>query len=137
YADARLSEEYVRPQQAIAYFDRFPPLTNPGRAAHAIALMTARPGEAEAAARAAWRGGEMSPTAAATLLANFGGRFTLADHDARMDALLWQRDATAAAQQLPYVSPAKAAIFTARLAILQGGDGATYDASATADPGYL
>src|SRR5690606_17816076 len=38
---------------------------------------------------------------------------------------------------LPYVSPAKAAIFTARLAILQGGDGATYDASATADPGYL
>ena len=125
------------PQQAIAYFDRFPPLTNPGRAAHAIALMTARPGEAEAAAREAWRGGEMSPTAAATLLANFGGRFTPADHDARMDALLWQRDSGAAAQQLPYVSPAKAAVFGARLAILQGGDGATYDATATADPGYL
>ena len=46
YAEARLSEEYVPPQQAIASFDRFPPLTNPGRAAHAIALMTARPGDA-------------------------------------------------------------------------------------------
>ena len=137
YAEARLAEEYVPPQQALAYFDRFPPLTNPGRAAHAMALMTARPGEAEAAARAAWRGGEMSPTAAATLLASFGDRFTPADHDARMDALLWQRDAAAAAQQLPYVSPARAAVFGARLAILQGGDGATYDATATSDPGYL
>lgn len=137
YAEARLADEYVPPERVLAYFDRHPPVTNTGRAARAMALMTSRPGEAEAAAREAWRGGEMSPTAAATLLANFGGRFTPEDHDARMDALLWQRDATAAAQQLPYVSPAKAAIFTARLAILQGGDGATYDASATADPGYL
>src|SRR5690606_7159905 len=85
----------------------------------------------------AWRGGEMSPTAAATLLANFGGRFTAEDHDARMDALLWQRDSLTASQQLPYVSPARSAVFAARLAILQGGDGATYDAGATTDAGYL
>src|SRR5690606_39051949 len=113
YAEARLSEEFVPPQQAVAYFDRFPPITNPGRAAHALALMTARPAEAEAAARAAWRGGEMSPTAEASLLASFGGRFTPEDHDARMDALLWQRDPTAAARQLAYVSPARSTVFAA------------------------
>jgi soluble lytic murein transglycosylase len=38
---------------------------------------------------------------------------------------------------LAYVSPARAAAFAARLAILQGGDGATYDGSAASDPGYL
>jgi len=137
YAEGRLAEEYVAPDRVLTYFDRHPPSTNPGRAAYALALMAVRPAEAEAVARAAWRGGEMSPTAAATLLASFGGRFTAEDHDARMDALLWQRDAAAAAQQLPYVSPALAARFGARLAILQGGDGATYDTAANTDPGYL
>src|SRR5690606_3953529 len=117
-----LSEEYVAPERVLAYFDRFPPLSNPGRAAHALALLASRPDQAEAVARAAWRGGEMSPAAEATLLASFGGRFTPEDHDARMDALLWQRDPQAAARTLPYVSPARAAVFAARLAILQGGD---------------
>ncbi len=137
YAESRLAQEYAAPERVLAYFDRHPPLTNPGRAAQALALITARPGEAEAAARAAWRGGAMSPTAAATIQASFWNRFTPEDHDARMDALLWQRDAFAAAQQLPYVSPARAATFAARLAILQGGDGGTYEASAASDPGYL
>jgi soluble lytic murein transglycosylase len=137
YAEERLAEEWVAPERVLAYFDRQPPLTNPGRAAHALALLAVRPDQAEEAARAAWRGGEMSPTAAATLVANFAGRFTPDDHDARMDALLWQRDADGAAQQFAYVSPAKAAVFAARLSILQGGDGATADARATTDPGYL
>lgn len=137
YAEARLAEEYADPQRVMAYFDRHPPLTNEGRAARAVALMTVRPAEAEAAAREAWRGGAMGPAAAATLQASFWGSFTPEDHDARMDALLWQRDAAAAAQQLPYVSPARAGTFAARLAILQGGDGATSDAAALSDPGYL
>jgi len=137
YAEARLADEYVAPEWLLAYFDLHPPLTNSGRAAQALALMAARPGEAEAAARAAWRGGEMSPTAAATLLATFGARLTPEDHDARMDALLWQRDGAAAARQLGLVSPARAGVFAARLAILQSGDGATSDPSALADPGYV
>src|SRR5688500_12073503 len=57
YAEGRLAEEYVAPQRVAAYFDRHPPVTNPGRAAYALALMAARPGDAPAAARAAWRGG--------------------------------------------------------------------------------
>ncbi len=137
HAEARLASEYVAADRLVAFFDRFPPQTNAARAQYALALMAMRPAAAREAARAAWRGGQMSQTAQATLLATFGASFTPADHDARMDALLWQRDAFGAAQQLPLVSPARAAVFAARLSIIQGGDGTTSDASAQSDPGYL
>ncbi len=137
YAEARLADQYVDAAQLVAFFDRFPPLTNPGRAQYAIALMALRPDAALETARAAWRGGQMSQTAAATLLSTYGANFTPADHDARMDALLWQRDPEAAGLQMAYVSPARAPVFAARLAILQGGDGGTYDGNAASDPGYL
>jgi soluble lytic murein transglycosylase len=137
HAEARLADQYVAADRLVAFFDRFPPLTNAGRAQYALALMAMRPDAALETARAAWRGGQMSPTAMATLLATYGASLTPADHDARMDALLWQRDAEAAAIQLAYVSPARAPVFAARLAILQGGDGATSDPSALRDPGYL
>jgi soluble lytic murein transglycosylase len=136
-AEDRLATDYVAADRLLAFFDRFPPLTNNGRAQYAVALMALRPDQAEAAARAAWRGGSMGETAFATLFATYGGRFTPDDHDARMDALLWQRDSLGAARQLPYVSPARSEVFAARLSILQGGDGATYNQAAMADPGYL
>ena len=37
-------------------------------------------------------------------------------------ALLWQRDAVGATQQLPWVSPARSGVFAARLAILSEGE---------------
>ena len=43
----------------------------------------------------------------ATLLATYGRYFTQDDQDARMDALLWQRDAAGAARQMAYISPAR------------------------------
>lgn len=137
YAEQRLTQEFVAADQLLAFFDRFPPVTNNGRAQQAVAMIALRPDQAEAAARAAWRGGAMGETAFSTLFGTYGGRFTPDDHDARMDALLWQRDAIAAARQLPYVSPARSQVFAARLAILQGGDGATANAGAMSDPGYL
>jgi soluble lytic murein transglycosylase len=76
YAEARLATEYVDPNRVLTYFAAEPPVTNAGRAAQALALMAVRPNEAETAARAAWRGGEMSPTAVATIQATFGSRFT-------------------------------------------------------------
>lgn len=137
YAEGRLAEEYVNPERLLAYFDANLPVTNGGRAQYALALTAQRPALAAEAARTAWRGGEMSETAYATLFSAYGALFTADDHDARMDALLWQRDGAAAARQLAYASPAKAGLFTARLAILQGGDGATIDPGAQSDPGYL
>ncbi|BBC72604.1 lytic transglycosylase [Altererythrobacter sp. B11] len=137
YAEGRLREEFVDPQSALAFFDRYPPLTNYGVAHYALALMAARPAEAAAVARQAWRGGEMSDTAAASIFAMYGAGFTADDHDARMDALLWQRDRAGAERQLPRTSPARQPLFLARLAILQGGDGATVAPGARNDAGYL
>ena len=53
YAEDALSREYVEPARLIAFFDRFPPLTNPGRAQYALALASLRRPEAETVARAA------------------------------------------------------------------------------------
>ena len=137
YAEDRLRVEGVAPDKLVAFFDKYPPVSNFARARYAVALMAARPQSAFEVARAAWRGGEMDPAAESSLLAAYGSRFTQDDQDARMDALLWDRDADGAARQMARVSPAKAAVFQARLAILQGVDGFTLVPGATSDPGYL
>jgi soluble lytic murein transglycosylase len=136
YAEGRLREEFVPPSQLVAFFDTYEPVTNFARAHYALAL-AADPEKARRVAREAWIGGEMSETAEAAILAMHGNAFTLADHDARMDALLWQRQPAAARRQYLRVSPARAPVFAARLAIIDGGDGFTTDPLAQADPGYL
>lgn len=136
-AEARLDKEVIDSTRLVAYFDKFPPVTNPARAQYALALAALGRPEAAQMAREAWRGGQTSDVAGASLFSMFGANFTQADNDARMDALLWQRKADQAARQLTRTSPSRQAVFAARLAILQGGDGATGDPSARSDPGYL
>jgi soluble lytic murein transglycosylase len=137
YAEGRLREEFAAPQQVLAFFDRYPPVTNFAKAHYAIAQMGSRPDAAAALAKEAWRGGQMTDTSWATISQTYWNTFTQDDHDARMDALLWQRDRAGAERQLPYTSPARSGVFRARLAILQGGDGATGEAAALRDAGYL
>lgn len=137
YAEARLSDEAIGSQQLVAFFDRYPPVTNPARANYALALMSVRPAAALEMARAAWRQGEMNDPSEAAILATYGQSFSQADHDARMDALLWQRQPGPAARQLGYVSPERREAFQTRLAILQGGSGASANPSLLSDPGYI
>ena len=140
YAEAALSREAVDAAQVAAFFDRFPPLSNTGRAAQALALFALARPEANAVARAAWRGGAMSDAAEATLLARIGPSLTLEDHDLRMDALLWSGASAPAERQLSYTSPARRATFAARLEMIKGQDpvavGLTVSSEAQADPGY-
>lgn len=136
-AEQRLRAEFTTPEALMTYFNRYEPVTNHARAHYALALMGTDRDRAEQYAKQAWRGGEMASTAEVMLAANLGDLITQADHDARMDALLWQREREAADRQLARVSPAKREVFQARLAILQGGDGATSAAGALSDPGYL
>ena len=136
-AERRLREEFVDGQLLLDFFRDHPPVTNYAKAHYALALMGSDPAAAERWAREAWRGGEMSPTAEAALSANFGSNFSQEDQDRRMDALLWQRDANAAARQLMRASPSRVGVFQTRLNILQSGDGYTSDPSARTDPGYL
>ena len=138
YAEAALDREAVDARQVAVYFDRFPPLTNPGRAVYANALYALGRPQAAEAARAAWRGGAMSDVAEATLLARIGPSLTLDDHDSRMDALLWAGAAAQADRELVYTSPARRATFAARLAMARGQDpGALAAPDAQADPGYI
>jgi soluble lytic murein transglycosylase len=137
FAEDRLRTESVAADRLVAFFDKYPPMSNFARARYALALQALRPAAAFDIARSAWRGGQMDPAAESTLLAVYGSRFTQDDQDARMDALLWQRDAAEAARQIARVSPTKRPVFQARLAIIQGGDGFTLAPAANSDPGYL
>lgn len=141
YAEAALDRSYADSSRIIAFFERFPPLTNAAKAQYAVALSTSRRPGAFDLAREAWRGGPMSATAEATLNSLYGARFTPDDHDARMDALLWASDAAGAERQIAYVSPARRALFMARLAAVQGSDpaalGLSTGAESQRDIGYI
>lgn len=109
------------PQEVTAYFGRFAPLTNIGRARYALALNAL--GEREAAlaqGATAWRAGTLMPEDKMQLFSAMGTSFTIADHDARMDALLWAKATPDAEEQLGFVSAARRDIFAARLAMLKG-----------------
>lgn len=122
YAEQALEREPADAARLVSYFERQPPLTNVGRAQYALALMTLGRPEAREAARQAWRGGAMPDAAEGALLSAWGSSFTVDDHDARMDALLWSGATEQAARQLGWVSAERRAIDGARLAAMQGGD---------------
>ncbi len=131
------------PANAIAYFTRFAPQSGAGLVAQARALQaTGRTVEAQAAARAAWRKGGLSANDEATVLTGFAGALTPDDHDARMDALLWQNATGVAARQIAYTSPARRPVFEARLAFRSNAANAADLAMRTqdqyaSDPGYV
>lgn len=121
-AEAALDRQSADASSVVAFFDRVPPLTNPARAQYALALKALGRPEADAVARAAWRGGSMSEAAEAAILAGWGSTFTPDDEDARMDALLWAGNPSPAARQTARVSQARRGLFAARLATLLGLD---------------
>lgn len=141
YAEAALERETVDPRTVIAYFQKNPPLTNQGRARHALALASLNyPGALDAAVRA-WRGGPMSEAAESALLFRYGDQFSRDDHDARMDALLWEGWTQAAERQIARVSPERRKLFAERLSIAQGGApgalGVPLSPVELRDPGYV
>ncbi|AKM11586.1 lytic transglycosylase domain-containing protein [Croceicoccus naphthovorans] len=140
-AEAAMADTYVDPARMVAFFDKYPPISNTARAQYALALRAVGRPEAATVAHEAWRGGTMSPTAEATILSMFGNRFTEADHVARMDELLWQADLAAAQRQISQVRGSSRALLMARLSAAQGQDpatiGLTVPANANSDPGYL
>ncbi|MES2753362.1 MAG: lytic transglycosylase domain-containing protein, partial [Pseudomonadota bacterium] len=128
---------------AAAFFRRFPPLTSAAAVRYAQALIaTGQAAEANAVARKAWSGGVLAAEDEATLLTQFGGALTPADHDRRMDALLWQGATTSAARQVGLTSTPRRAAFQTRLAFRSSAPEAgtlavVPDALNDADAGYL
>lgn len=142
-AENALSAGTWSPGTAVTYFRRYAPLTGAGRTRFAEALAaTGARREATLAARKAWVSGSLSALDEAKLIGGFSGALTPADHDARMDMLLWQGSIPSAQRQLALVSPSKRPLFEARLALrTNAANAATLAADASAmgagDPGYL
>ena len=139
-AEAALEDEAPPQADLLRYFDAHPPLTNPARARYALALAGAQRAEAFSMARAAWRGGAMSDPAELYLSGIYGAQFTPDDHAARIDALLWQGKAEAAARQMLNLAEADRPMALARLSLLRGARpeaaGLIVPDGALADPGY-
>lgn len=108
------------PATVLAFFRAAPPASANGfaRLAEAHAAQ-GRAAEALAAARAAWSASGLEAMDEIALYQRFGGSFTSADHDRRVDRLLIDRDVTNAARLLPSTSAARRAAFAARIAMQQ------------------
>lgn len=117
-AEGGINPDSFDPRQVTAFFARFPARTATGHARNAIALMQlGRMDEARVAARTAWITGSLAPTDEARLLSLFGSSLTPADHDQRVDALLWANDLNGATRMLVYATPARQPVYQARIAL--------------------
>lgn len=105
------------PNQLVAYFDRLPPVTNEGRAKFALALdSVGDKARAQAQAREAWRGGALSDEDEGRVFRIASGTLTSADHDARIDRLLWSGSTRSAERWVAFTSPQRRPAFVAALA---------------------
>ncbi|KTE20300.1 lytic transglycosylase [Sphingopyxis sp. H050] len=139
-AEKAISLDSYDPQRTLAFFQAYPPRTPSGELRYALALnATGRRDEANAAVRRAWTGGTLDDFEVSRVMSLFPGALSTADHDARMDRLLWIGATSAASRQLSYVSSDKRAVFAARLALRSGAVDAALQASAveSANPSLL
>ena len=94
------------------------------------------------AARQAWRSADLSTTDEQSIWARFGGSFTRADNDDRLDSLLFAKKPDAAARFLTAGSSQRQAAFAARIAMQQNAADAdtryaAVIASVTRDAGLM
>lgn len=146
-AESALDINGYIPAHAADYFAVVAPTNAAGHLRHALALVSAnRQQEAAEAARRAWTSGTLSAEEESRLLAAFPGALTSADHDSRMDRLLWSGSNAAATRQLALVSPARQLEFSARLAMRTRATAAALRAAeaesanpalVTSDAGYI
>ncbi len=121
----RSAEKAMRPGEnanlVLAFFRTEQPMTGNGWARLAESnLAVARTAEALAAARGAWTSSDLSQYDEQLLFSRFGSQFTSADHDRRIDALLFDKKVSDAYRMLPWSSPARRAILSTRIALQSG-----------------
>jgi soluble lytic murein transglycosylase len=119
----RRAEETIDDSVSLAtvstWFAANPPLTSVGKMAYARALRAQ--GQAEQAhtmARDAWVSGAFGKDDERDFIREFGAILTPDDHWARIDRILYDGQTTAADRLLPYVSPDRARVANARIALI-------------------
>ena len=106
------------PATVLAFFANDPPATGNGFARLADAYAAnGRMGEALAAARSAWGEADLGSDSEQAIWSRYGASFTAADHDRRVDALLFAKKPDDAARFYSYTTPARRAAFAARIAM--------------------
>ena len=113
----------------ISFFASQAPESGNGHARLAEALAaTGRTNDAVSAARNAWASPDLSADDESRIAARYWSSLTSADHDRRVDALLFAKKPADAQRALAYASPARRAAFSARIAM--------QTSAANADPLY-
>ena len=106
------------PVTVISFFRSEAPKTGNGFARLAEAyIATGKQAEAAAAARDAWASPDLSIDDQNRIGARFWSSLTTADHDRRVDALLFDKKPADAQRAVGYGSPARRAAFLARIAM--------------------
>ena len=117
------AEKQMRPGEnpvtVIGFYRTAEPHSGNGWARLAESLAaTGKPTEALAAARSAWAMGDLTAYDEAALFGRFTAGLSAADHDRRVDALLFDKKTTDAYRMLPWTSPTRRNAFGARIAML-------------------
>ncbi len=142
-AERALRPDVESANLVTSYFSRFPPQTATAGLRYAEALAaTGRGADAQTVAKLAWTLGALTPEDETRFMSKFASVISTAEHDARMDKLLWSRSTTTAARQIAWVSSAKRPLFSARLALLTKAPDVAQKLSVLtsadrSDPGYI
>ncbi|HEX2803088.1 MAG TPA: lytic transglycosylase domain-containing protein, partial [Sphingomicrobium sp.] len=118
----RDAEKAMRPGEnaslVLGFYRLEKPKSGNGWTRYSDALSNAgRGAEAITAAKQAWASSDLSAADEAYILARFGAHLTTADHDKRVDALLFDKDPTDASRLLAWTSPIRRPAFAARIAM--------------------
>lgn len=143
----RWAEKAMRPGEnagtVISFFAKDKPESGNGwaRLTEAYAA-SGRAADALSAARSAWASSDLSSDDEQAIWARYGGSFSRADHDRRVDSLLFDKKPDTAARFLAMTSPERQPAFAARIALQQGASDAEsrYQAvigSVTSDAGLM
>jgi soluble lytic murein transglycosylase len=116
------AENAMRPGEdrgtVLAFFAHDEPASGNGYARLAEAdAASGRMAEAVEAARQAWASPDLSTTDEQAIWSRYGSSFTVADHDRRVDALLFAKKPDDATRFYAFTSPARRAAFAARIAM--------------------
>jgi len=143
----RWAEKAMRPGEnattVISFFAREKPTTGNGWARLADAYAAnGRAADALGAAREAWASSDLPSIDEQAIYARYGGSFSRADNDRRVDSLLFDKRPDTASRFLAMTSPERQAAFAARIAMQQSTPdaGARYQAvmgSVTSDAGLF
>lgn len=127
----------------LAFFAKEKPETGNGWARLAEAeTSSGRAADALEAARQAWASSDLSSSDEQAIWARYGASFSRADHDRRIDSLLFAKKPDSAARFLTIASTERQPAFAARIAMQQGSSDAesryrTVIESVTSDAGLM